>query len=161
MIYHFQLIALVWSVRSTTVKDIGYRCLSSQIVDLVYIWFHLYQLTEERVITTHPWLINCYSFLSEWFKFQSMKFLLITIRSYFKHPFTLIFSKVLQIRKHYSWNKLPPQTENTLEIKNCTWIDNWSRINRSSKDTFIPQHFGTIARESVAICFFRRVVCIW
>jgi len=37
LIYHFHFIALVCIARSTTVKDIGYCCLSSQIVDLVYV----------------------------------------------------------------------------------------------------------------------------
>ena len=89
---YFLLVILVWSVRSTTVKDIGYYCQSSQIEDLVHDLFHLHQLTEESVIAIASLTGNCCNFLSEWFKFQSVKFLLIVSIFYFKHPFTLVFT---------------------------------------------------------------------
>lgn len=109
----FQVIALVWIERSTTIANIDYYCLVLRLEILPLIDFHLHQFIGERVIITASLADGCCSFLSEWFSYKSFKFLANTIRVCFQHLFTFV--------KHYT-------TKITLEqVTSSDWVHSWDK----------------------------------
>ena len=109
----FQVFALVWIERSTTIANIDYCCLVPRLEILPLINFHLHQFTEERVIITASLTDDCYSFLSKRFSYKAFKFLAITFRVCFQHSFTFV--------KHYT-------ASITLEqVTASDWVHSWDK----------------------------------